>query len=245
MAYVKFLGDSVAHKATVIPDGHILTIQFEKEKVLNLSGFDLFNDKECTVDIGAGAYQNFKTLYRNDEETEKYNGYQLSDNGSVYHPINEDEIPKKPEPTLDEIKANKREEMTVKSRDSIAYGVEFHENRFPYGSEHVPNLRHIYEDSASTGKDGFLKNAKEESVCLSTNQIEELYKKQEKNRAEKEARLNQLLHMIADSTTKEVVRDISYDMELQGTYLENYKTQVQKETDLLEMGILNYVTSRV
>ena len=30
MAYIKFLGDTVAHKATVIPEKHIVTLKFEK-----------------------------------------------------------------------------------------------------------------------------------------------------------------------------------------------------------------------
>lgn len=124
MAYVKFLGDSVAHKATVIPDGHILTIQFEKEKVLNLSGFDLFLDKECTVDIGGKFYHGFTTIYRNDDETKKYNGYQLSNDGSKYVEPKPQPTPIPQEPTIEELQESKVSEMSLEQQKTIQKGVD-------------------------------------------------------------------------------------------------------------------------
>lgn len=124
MAYVKFLGDSIAHKATVIPDGHILTIQFEKEKVLNLSGFDLFLDKECTVDIGGNFYHGFTTIYRNDDETKKYNGYQLSNDGSKYVEPKPQPTPIPQEPTIEELQESKVSEMSLEQQKTIQKGVD-------------------------------------------------------------------------------------------------------------------------
>lgn len=124
MAYVKFLGDSIAHKATVIPDGHILTIQFEKEKVLNLSGFDLFLDKECTVDIGGKFYHGFTTIYRNDDETKKYNGYQLSNDGSKYVEPKPQPTPIPQEPTIEELQESKVSEMSLEQQKTIQKGVD-------------------------------------------------------------------------------------------------------------------------
>lgn len=84
MAYIRFLGEKTPHKATVIPTNNIVTVKFGTDVIENKNGFDLFLDKECTIDIGGTFYQKFTTIYRNDSVTKKYNGYQLSNDGSVY-----------------------------------------------------------------------------------------------------------------------------------------------------------------
>ena len=124
MAYIKFLGDTVAYKATVIPENHIVTLKFEKEVVLNNSGFNVYLDEKCEYDIGGTKYQRFTTVYRNDSETEKYNGYQLSDNGTVYvepEPLPE---PEPQEPTLEELKEMKISEMNSEQQKVIRDGID-------------------------------------------------------------------------------------------------------------------------
>lgn len=87
MAYVKFNNAQNAVKATVTPQGvNMVTLKFPDTVVVNTSGFRLFLDKEMEHDIGGDTYRDFTTMYRNDEETAKYNGYQLSNDGSVYEP---------------------------------------------------------------------------------------------------------------------------------------------------------------
>lgn len=87
MAYLKFINEDKLIECMVIPEGNnIVTLKFLKNVVINKSGFDLFLDKDGEVDIGGEVYRKFKTIYRNDEITEKYNGYQLSNDGSVYTP---------------------------------------------------------------------------------------------------------------------------------------------------------------
>lgn len=63
MAYVRFLGDEAVHKAIVIPneDENIVTLKFEKEKEVNTSGFNLFLDEDCEVDIGGDSYRGYTT----------------------------------------------------------------------------------------------------------------------------------------------------------------------------------------
>ena len=52
MAYIRFLGEKTPHKATVIPTNNIVTVKFGTDVIENKNGFDLFLDKECTIDIG-------------------------------------------------------------------------------------------------------------------------------------------------------------------------------------------------
>ena len=57
MAYIRFLGEKTPHKATVIPTNNIVTVKFGTDVIENKNGFDLFLDKECTIDIGGTFYQ--------------------------------------------------------------------------------------------------------------------------------------------------------------------------------------------
>ena len=123
MAYIKFLGTRKAYKASVIPNGNIVTLKFANTKEVNTSGFNLYLDEKCTVDIGGASYRGYTTMYRNDSETEAYNGYQLSNNGSVYsEPVTPTPEPV-PEITLEELKAQKIAEMNAKQQEVIAQGV--------------------------------------------------------------------------------------------------------------------------
>lgn len=85
MAYIKFRDAKNLIKGSVIPQGdNIVTLKFPKEKVVDTSGFNLYLDEKGEIDIGGSKYLSYTTIYRNDEETDKYNGYQLSNDGSIY-----------------------------------------------------------------------------------------------------------------------------------------------------------------
>lgn len=84
MAYLRFLNSQKIYKTKVVPSGNIVTLKFDNEKEVSTAGFDLFLDEKCEVNIGDNFYHNFKTIYRNDDTTAEYNGYQLSNDGSVY-----------------------------------------------------------------------------------------------------------------------------------------------------------------
>lgn len=85
MAFLKFLGTRKMIPCKVIPEGNVVTLKFnEPQAEPNLSGFDLFLDMKAEINIGGNAYHGFTTLYRNDEVTAAYNGYQLSNDESVY-----------------------------------------------------------------------------------------------------------------------------------------------------------------
>lgn len=133
MAYLKFLNSSEVYKCKVIPQNNIVTLKFDSEMEISTAGFNLYNDETCETDIGIGAYHNFTTVYRNDETTAEYNGYQLSKDGSVYV---EPEPPAPDEPTIEELKSQKISEMEIAKSQIIENGIDVElldgtQKRFP------------------------------------------------------------------------------------------------------------------
>ena len=82
--YIKFLNTKKPIECTVVPNGNIVTLKFKDEVVVNTKGFRCYLDEKCEYDISGTSYERFNTVYRNDDETAKYNGYQLSNDGSVW-----------------------------------------------------------------------------------------------------------------------------------------------------------------
>lgn len=88
MAYIRFKDSKtlVPCSVKVESSGNVVTLKFKGNVVVDTSGFDVFLDKEAENNIGGSSYHGFTTVYRNDETTAKYNGYQLSNDGSIYVP---------------------------------------------------------------------------------------------------------------------------------------------------------------
>lgn len=84
--YVKFQDSRTLIECTVVPNGNVVTMKFPGSVVVDTSGFRLYLDAQGEYDIGGNDYLGFTTIYRNDKETEKYNGYQLSNDRSVFEP---------------------------------------------------------------------------------------------------------------------------------------------------------------
>lgn len=82
--YIKFLNSNSPIECSVVLNGNIVTLKFKNKVVVNTSGFRCYLDKDCEYDISGDSYVGFTTIYRDDEETAKYNGYQLSNDGSVW-----------------------------------------------------------------------------------------------------------------------------------------------------------------
>ena len=121
MAYLKFLNSSEVYKCKVIPQNNIVTLKFDSDTEVSTAGFDLYLDEKCQTDIGVGFYHAFTTIYRNDDTTAEYNGYQLSSDGSVY----EEPEPTEPYvPTLEEVQEQKVSEMNAIQQQVVANGCE-------------------------------------------------------------------------------------------------------------------------
>lgn len=231
MAYIRFLGEKTPHKATVIPTNNIVTVKFGTDVIENKNGFDLFLDKECTIDIGGTFYQKFTTIYRNDSVTKKYNGYQLSNDGSVYVEPEISPNPKPYNPTLDEVKESKKAEIKMKVQNEILSDVMIASYAFGYNESDMIAIRNAYEDSISSGMSVILKDSTGQSRELNEEEITDLYKKQEIKRLEKESYAQCLLDYIDGLTSKEAVNSVEYGDELTGKYLEkvsNTQSYIEK-----------------
>lgn len=237
MAYIRFLGEKTPHKATVIPTNNIVTVKFGTDVIENKNGFDLFLDKECTIDIGGTFYQKFTTIYRNDSVTKKYNGYQLSNDGSVYVEPEISPNPKPYNPTLDEVKESKKAEIKMKVQNEILSDVMIASYAFGYNESDMIAIRNAYEDSISSGMSVILKDSTGQSRELNEEEITDLYKKQEIKRLEKESYAQCLLDYIDGLTSKEAVNSVEYDDELTGKYLEKYNEKVSNTQSYIEKVI--------
>lgn len=122
MAYLKFLDSENIYKTKVIPSGNIVTLKFDSDKEVSTAGFDLFLDESCEVDIGGDFYLDYTTIYRNDDVTAEYNGYQLSNDGSVY--VEPEPEPEPYVPTLEEVQEAKVAEMESVQAETIQSGVD-------------------------------------------------------------------------------------------------------------------------
>lgn len=237
MAYIRFLGEKTPHKATVIPTNNIVTVKFGTDVIENKNGFDLFLDKECTIDIGGTFYQKFTTIYRNDSVTKKYNGYQLSNDGSVYVEPEISPNPKPYNPTLDEVKESKKAEIKMKVQNEILSDVMLASYAFGYNESDMIAIRNAYEDSISSGMSVILKDSTGQSRELNEEEITDLYKKQEIKRLEKESYAQCLLDYIDGLTSKEAVNSVEYGDELTGKYLEKYNEKVSNTQSYIEKVI--------
>lgn len=237
MAYIRFLGEKTPHKATVIPTNNIVTVKFGTDVIENKNGFDLFLDKECTIDIGGTFYQKFTTIYRNDSVAKKYNGYQLSNDGSVYVEPEISPNPKPYNPTLDEVKESKKAEIKMKVQNEILSDVMIASYAFGYNESDMIAIRNAYEDSISSGMSVILKDSTGQSRELNEEEITDLYKKQEIKRLEKESYAQCLLDYIDGLTSKEAVNSVEYGDELTGKYLEKYNEKVSNTQSYIEKVI--------
>lgn len=126
--YIKFNDAESAVQCTVKPQGNIVTLQFPcgNELIVNTSGFKLYLDEEMQHNISGNSYDGFTTIYRNDDETAKYNGYQLSNDGGVYiAPPPPEPVPESEQyvPTLEETQEQKIVEMNMMQQGIIQAGV--------------------------------------------------------------------------------------------------------------------------
>lgn len=122
MAYLRFLDSKKLIQCTVVPESdQVVTLKFPDAVTVDRSGFDLFLDEKGELDIGGDSYHGYNTVYRNDDTTAEYNGYQLSNDGSVYE---EQSQPAPVEPTLEELKEQKIAEMNATQQESIQNGVD-------------------------------------------------------------------------------------------------------------------------
>ena len=121
--YIKFLNSKTPVKCAVKRiSENVVELRFADKVILDVSGFNAYKDADCEYNIGGNTYLDYTTVYRNDETTVARNGYQLSNNDTVY-------IPPTPEPepyvpTLEEVKNKKISEMNSIQQSAIQNGLD-------------------------------------------------------------------------------------------------------------------------
>ena len=217
MAYLKFLNSSKIYKCKVFPKDNVVTLKFESDKEVSESGFDLYLDEECNTDIGSGFYHNFTTIYRNDSITAEYNGYQLSNDGSVYE--EPDPIPEIPdhEPTLEELKALKIAEMKVAEQQVLSNGIDVDistgREHFPLGDKDMLYLLGL-QSMVATGQESIpWHNGDENEPCkfYSNSDMAKIQETAVAFVVYNETRLRDLTRFINSLTDKESVKSITYN----------------------------------
>lgn len=235
MAYLKFLNSTEVYKCKVIPQNNIVTLKFDSEMEVSTAGFDLYLDEACQTDIGAGFYHDFTTVYRNDETTAKYNGYQLSNDESIYHePEPPEEIPPY-EPTLEELKASKIAEMKVAEQQVLSNGIDVDisagTEHFPLGDKDMLYLLGLQSMVASGQENIPWHNGDESEPCkfYSNSDMAKIQETAMSFVVYHETRLRDLTRFINSLTDKDSVKSITYNTTIPSDFHSEVMEALQSE----------------
>ena len=235
MAYLKFINSSKIYKCTVIPQDSIVTLKFDSDMVVSTAGFDLYLDEKCQIDIGVGIYHVFTTVYRNDKTTAKYNGYQLSNDGSIYR--EPDPIPEEPpyEPTLEDLKASKIEEMKSTEQKILSNGIDVDistgTEHFPLGDKDMLYLLGLQSMVASGQENIPWHNGDESEPCkfYSNSDMAKIQETAMSFVVYHETRLRDLTRFINSLTDKDSVKSITYNTTIPSEFHSEVMEALQSE----------------
>lgn len=235
MAYLKFLNSSKTYRCKAIPQDNIVTLKFESDKEVSESGFDLYLDEECNIDIGSGFYHNFTTIYRDDSTTAEYNGYQLSNDGSVY--VELDPIPENPdhELTLEELKALKIAEMKIAEQQVLSNGIDVDistgREHFPLGDKDMLYLLGLQSMVASGQENIPWHNGDESEPCkfYSNSDMAKIQETAMSFVVYHETRLRDLTRFINSLTDKDSVKSITYNTTIPSEFHSEVMEALQSE----------------
>lgn len=235
MAYLKFIDSSKIYKCAVILQDSIVTLKFDSDMEVSTAGFDLYLDKKCQTDIGVGFYHAFTTIYRNDDTTAEYNGYQLSSDGSVYEePEPPEEIPSY-EPTLEDLKASKIEEMKSTEQKILSDGVDVDistgREHFPLGDKDMLYLLGLQSMVASGQENIPWHNGDESEPCkfYSNSDMVKIQETAMSFVVYHETRLRDLTRFINSLTDKESVKSITYNTTIPSEFHSEVMEALQSE----------------
>lgn len=180
-------------------------------------------DAEC------GQYNDYNTVYRKDEET---NTLELSNDGSIYvEPAEPDPMPspvdpEPVEPTLEEVKEQKIQEISDACNFNIVHGVymdiDGESKLFSYKTEDQSNLLNAVQLAIATQMSMPYHADGCDCRLFTPEEITTLYIKEMTNLTHNQTYTNQLKMYINSLEDKEDVGAIVYGVELTGKYLETY-----------------------
>ena len=232
MAYLKFINSSKIYKCTVIPQDSIATLKFDSDMEVSTAGFDLYLDEKCQTDIGVGFYHAFTTVYRNDTTTAEYNGYQLSNDGSIYV---EPEPTQPYEPTLEELKESKISEMKTAEEQVLSNGIDVTistgTEHFPLGDKDMLYLLGLQSMVASDQENIPWHNGDESEPCkfYSNSDMTKIQQTAMEFVVYHETRLRDLTRFINSLTDKDSVESITYDTTIPSEYHSEVMQSLQSE----------------
>lgn len=232
---------------------NLMTINFDKNVDMSslLEDMSIFDTIFILTRGGTkcAEYTNYNTVYKKDEES---NILVLSNDGSVYVEPEEPDypdpiIPEPVEPTLEEVKAQKIEEISKTCNQNIIHGVymeiDGEQKLFSYKTEDQSNLLNAVQLVISTQMS--MPYHADGCTCrlFTPEEITTLYIKEMTNLTHHQTYTNQLKLYINTLETKEEVNAVLYGNDLTGEYLDTYnmimaqsKLVVQKYLETLASG---------
>ena len=172
-------------------------------------------------------YSGFTTVYR-----EVDGGCQFSNDGTVYI----EPIPY--EPTLEEVKESKVNELSNTCNFMIVNGVDINIDgvleHFSYKEEDQVNIKEIFDLAVQTNVPMFYHSDNESCKLYSVEQIIDLYATATTNKMHHITYFNQLKEYVNSLEDTENVKNVLYGQELEGEYLDTYNASMYQAQLVLE-----------
>lgn len=181
----------------------------------------------------AGKYEEYTTIFREYGPAEKA----YSNDGSVYvtpepepePPEPEPEPPEPEPPTLEEVQAQKVNEIRAAGYTAMTANVIYEGVQYPY----TAGLRDVAENALTTRKPVTVRDVEEESHELEPNAAKALYVSQEQNRVQAQEYTAQIVAHVQELSDKEEIGQITYGIELP----EDRKAQYEQAVSA-QMGVI-------
>lgn len=235
--------------------GNVMTIRLDEKVDMTslLEDMSIFNvililTRSETV---CAEYHSFNTVYKKDEET---NTLWLSNDESIYVAPEEPDIstpsePEKPaEPTLEEIKNTKIEEIFKACNFNIVHGaymeVDGEMQLFSYKPEDQSNLISALQLSIATQMSMPYHADGENCRLFTPEEITTLYVNEMTNLTHHQTYTNQMKMYINSLDNKEEIEAIYYGVELTGEYLDTYN-MIMEQSKLVVKKYLETLTGEV
>lgn len=233
--------------------GNIMEIQFGSDVDVSslLEDMSIFN----LIQVFSGGtlfnvFENFITLYNKDLDN---NTIYLSCDGSVYDPETSGSIwpdpmpePEIPEPTLEEVKAQKIAELSAICNQNIIHGVTMEvdgeQKLFSYKTEDQSNLLNALQLARATKMSMPYHADGCDCRLFTPEEITQLYILEMTNLTHNQTYMNQLKMYIESLDDKLAVEAVLYGNELTGKYLETYN-MIMEQSKLVIQKFLESLTS--
>lgn len=233
MEVIKFINSDNLYNCDVF-DTLNGTVQLTFENIpaedIYTSGFRILNEHNL-LDMSGDTYLSYTTLYRRTG----LNTIILSSDGSVYEDDNNNDG-EELVLNLDEIKANKINELSKECEQSITKGVyviyEDVTSHYSYTLEDQANIDDIFNLANTTGLGQPYHADGGNCRIFSADEVIRIYITQKTNKTHHTTYYNQLVKYVNSLNTIEDVNAVEYGQELIGEYLSTYN-QIMRQANLI------------